>query len=268
MSQQPDDYQQGYDQAWHEAMRSDLSTCPWYQREFPGADPEGICSFGCVDEPECQTCEPQEGWPMAQRQRAMMAAMRVEVGVLKNRAEAEADSPHDWVQRLRRSTRGHEGTAALMARVAGKAPPKRTKCNGCGQCCDPVTVPLGPETLREFPEIAEELPEKTRRWILEALSPAEFPEWADESWGVPWTEVVTSHGTKQVRAEFYNCAHYDRESRSCMAYDERPDICSGYPWYDGAPNALAALPPACEFHLDVGRQPVPVEITTKGEAGG
>ena len=41
----------------------DLGTCPYNQRGKPGADPNGPCSFGCYDEPECQTCRPREGWP-------------------------------------------------------------------------------------------------------------------------------------------------------------------------------------------------------------
>ncbi len=41
----------------------DLGTCPYNQRGKPGADPNGTCSFGCYDEPECQTYRPREGWP-------------------------------------------------------------------------------------------------------------------------------------------------------------------------------------------------------------
>jgi hypothetical protein len=41
--------------------------CPWLLRcnKTPGFDPEGICAYGCREEPECQTCvgdvEP-DGW--------------------------------------------------------------------------------------------------------------------------------------------------------------------------------------------------------------
>lgn len=41
----------------------DLGTCAYNRRGKPGADPHGTCSFGCYDEPECQTCRPREGWP-------------------------------------------------------------------------------------------------------------------------------------------------------------------------------------------------------------
>lgn len=39
----------------------DLGTCPYYAHYRGG--PFGTCSFGCREEPECVTCEPEEGWP-------------------------------------------------------------------------------------------------------------------------------------------------------------------------------------------------------------
>lgn len=42
----------------------DLGECPYYARwcSVEGHDPEATCTFGCVDEPECVTCRPSEGW--------------------------------------------------------------------------------------------------------------------------------------------------------------------------------------------------------------
>jgi hypothetical protein len=39
--------------------------CPYYARhyELGGYRFDAICIFGCVDEPECVTCEPAGGWP-------------------------------------------------------------------------------------------------------------------------------------------------------------------------------------------------------------
>lgn len=47
----------------------DLGTCPYYARSarLPGHDPEGICSFGCQEEPACITSEPSDGWPSQRR---------------------------------------------------------------------------------------------------------------------------------------------------------------------------------------------------------
>lgn len=54
-----------------EYQTDDLSDCPYFARftNQPGHDPEATCSYGCVDEPACVTCEPSEGWPI-QRLRA------------------------------------------------------------------------------------------------------------------------------------------------------------------------------------------------------
>lgn len=42
-----------------------LGDCEWFKRVMrePGHDPQGICSYGCWEEPACQTCIPgEEGW--------------------------------------------------------------------------------------------------------------------------------------------------------------------------------------------------------------
>lgn len=41
----------------------DRSWCPYNRRGLPGADPNGICSFGCWDEPSCMTDGP---YPLAE----------------------------------------------------------------------------------------------------------------------------------------------------------------------------------------------------------
>jgi hypothetical protein len=41
---------------------NDLGLCPYTLRGHPVADPEGICDYGCTEEPECMTCVPEEGW--------------------------------------------------------------------------------------------------------------------------------------------------------------------------------------------------------------
>lgn len=49
--------------AIHESM-DDHGTCPYLRRGEEDQDPNGICSFGCRDEPSCQTdYDPQYPWP-------------------------------------------------------------------------------------------------------------------------------------------------------------------------------------------------------------
>lgn len=50
--------------AVHDLM-DDRGMCPYYRRGEPGQDPEGICSFGCRDEPSCQTDHGGPEYPWA-----------------------------------------------------------------------------------------------------------------------------------------------------------------------------------------------------------
>lgn len=45
-------------------MAADLGGCGWYLRQqgVEGYE-DATCSFGCYDEPSCETCEPTGGWP-------------------------------------------------------------------------------------------------------------------------------------------------------------------------------------------------------------
>jgi hypothetical protein len=53
------------DDDWEYGLEWDLGNCAYYARYcgLPGADPNGICSFGCREEPGCITDEPDGGWP-------------------------------------------------------------------------------------------------------------------------------------------------------------------------------------------------------------
>lgn len=48
-----------YEEEWNGRL------CPYFARynSLPGHDPEAVCTFGCRDEPQCVTCEPNGGWP-------------------------------------------------------------------------------------------------------------------------------------------------------------------------------------------------------------
>ena len=44
-------------------IEADRSWCPYNRRGLPGAPADGICSFGCRDEPACMTSGP---YPLAE----------------------------------------------------------------------------------------------------------------------------------------------------------------------------------------------------------
>jgi Fe-S-cluster containining protein len=50
----------------------------------------------------------------------------------------------------------------------------------------------------------------------------------------------------------FNCDQFDPKTRMCMAHDDRPPICQGYPWYGQRPTFEKAddLPRTCSFRAD------------------
>lgn len=113
--------------------------------------------------------------------------------------------------------------------------------------------------------------ERDRQWLLNDLTPITRREGLRRSphyhngiseFGVrhPVTGAITH---VPVVTLFYECCHYDRETRRCLNYEHRPPVCSGYPWYDERVDPAKALPEACEYRRDIGQ--VPVALTTKAE---
>lgn len=85
---------------------------------------------------------------------------------------------------------------------------------------------------------------------------------------IPWLFERPSLGIidgvpQPAPAHFYRCRWFDRETRACGNYDGRPAACRDFPWYGQLPDERYAIAPQCGYNLDVGRQPVPVELTAK-----
>jgi Fe-S-cluster containining protein len=129
-----------------------------------------------------------------------------------------------------------------------------TACNGCGACCDPVTLSVTQlEVIR-----AKGVSSRTREWILHDLSPMSRRE-AKAKAGWLWSRTIGETLIENVMPFFYRCRWFDEESRSCTNYDNRPLPCAGYPWGDQPPRRDAALPPTCSFREDIGKpvEPMP-----------
>lgn len=142
-----------------------------------------------------------------------------------------------------------------------------TRCvEGCGQCCDPVAYPASLNELRKLwrPSL-DDVGRANVDWILNHFTPisrreglARTPELTS---GI--TEVIIRGVPDTVITHFYECDAFDLETRSCTAYDDRPPMCTGFPWYGLAPDPTKPLPAECGYHYDVDRQPVPVTITAR-----
>lgn len=144
-----------------------------------------------------------------------------------------------------------------------------TECSGCGSCCSPITLAFTQEDVRRL--LPAQMDARTRRWILHELVPISRREGKARS---PWTD----HAAMHIRAgkfdpgysHFYECRNFDRTTRRCTAYEDRPDVCRDYPYYGAKtlqPNI--ALPAWCSFRADIGKpvEPEPdwqaIELTRK-----
>ncbi len=121
-----------------------------------------------------------------------------------------------------------------------------TVCNLCGDCCDPVPLSFSQEDARRRLE-TEYVSPRTRAnlvWVLtrfRPLTPAEAEQRR------PGASTATSGGAP---SHFYACDAFDPITRTCQAYDQRPPVCRGYPWYGKAP-ADVELPLRCSFWADL-----------------
>lgn len=133
-----------------------------------------------------------------------------------------------------------------------------TACNGCGSCCDPVTLPF---TQAEAAQMRlGSIDERTREWVLLELRPLSRREGLRRA---PWlagkaTVAMDDEGNvTAVYSTFYECSNLDPVTRQCTAYERRPDVCRRYPYQpNGRVHPGAALPHWCSFRADQG---LPVE---------
>lgn len=126
------------------------------------------------------------------------------------------------------------------------------RCTGCGGCCDPVIIPRRMVTKTRVagdPDLMPVAPgasdgERCRSWIRDDLT------------RISRTEALRRRPAIALGATsgqfFYACRHYDRETRRCLDYDNRPSICRGFPWYGKEPTAAALeYLPECGYREDL-----------------
>lgn len=107
----------------------------------------------------------------------------------------------------------------------------------CGACCDPVNLPED-QALKLFGATAHRIDPLEVDKILELWEP------------------VGHTPAGKVRLI---CAAYDVETRSCTAYDDRPKVCSGFPWYGRGPvEGKLEDSTVCGYVADLGRTVLPI----------
>lgn len=146
-----------------------------------------------------------------------------------------------------------------------------TECNSCGGCCDPVIMPMTMREMRERALVADDWERASTAFVLEHFTELSQREGMRRA---PWMadamrgkSGLLFQGRVIPQPVYYECDQYNSETRECMAYDDRPPFCRGFPFHGGPPQQ-GLLPPACEFKRDIGETPVSVDVMLSRRRGG
>lgn len=115
-------------------------------------------------------------------------------------------------------------------------------CNGCGACCRVLTLDQSPEEVKAIAAVTK---------VLGIPSDHQF---AAEHWQPLSREEALQRNPFYVArlkqgAHFYACDQIGDDGL-CMAYESRPLVCRGYPWYDGAVTPMPLPDPDCGYLQD------------------
>ena len=119
----------------------------------------------------------------------------------------------------------------------------RGSCNGCGACCRVIALEQSPEEIRQMAALTR---------VLGIPSDHVF---AAEHWH-PLTREEAMRGNPfytsrlPASAHLYRCDRLGADGR-CTAYEERPLVCRGYPWYGGPPRDAPLADPECGYAVDL-----------------
>jgi Fe-S-cluster containining protein len=115
-----------------------------------------------------------------------------------------------------------------------------TECNRCGDCCTDIYLSSTKVALRQIIRDNPDQPSLSARFVL-----------------AHWHRSGTAVGDPKGHVR-WSCDRFDPDTRLCTAHDDRPPVCSGYPWYGRDPaevakevSVVSRLPPRCAFFADV-----------------
>jgi Fe-S-cluster containining protein len=122
-------------------------------------------------------------------------------------------------------------------------------CAECGDCCDPVGMSGRVRGVIQ----------RWQAWENAGGNRDEAENCDPSVWFAidRWAPILGPMGERSIAEdpEFRNhrCDMFDTTTRLCTAYEGRPPVCSGFPWYGEAqtPEHIAVLPSRCSYALDV-----------------
>jgi Fe-S-cluster containining protein len=94
-----------------------------------------------------------------------------------------------------------------------------TKRNSCkGHCCTAFNLPFSPSEIARL---------STKRFGPDALKVRDMLIYLGKRVGNP---IVEQDGLSETKPHhWYTCKWFDGETRSCLNYEDRPEMCSSFP---------------------------------------
>lgn len=124
---------------------------------------------------------------------------------------------------------------------------------GCGDCCDPVHLTFDQRDRMDY-----------WRDVVEDFWNGAQP---DPAGSLPFMLAHWHEFERYDGGARYRCDRFDPETRECTAHEDRPPVCSDYPWYgdDPVPGVTGGR---CSYLLDLppdqrpeGSRPlIPIEV--------
>src|SRR5262249_28868361 len=110
-------------------------------------------------------------------------------------------------------------------------------CTGCGACCRVIVLAESPEEVRQMAALTRVLG-----------IPSDHSLAADHCQPIAREEAMQKNPFYTSRpppgAHLYTCDPLAPDGR-CTAYDDRPLVCRGYPWYDQPPRPIPLADENC-----------------------
>lgn len=115
-------------------------------------------------------------------------------------------------------------------------------CNQCGACCRVLTLQQSPEEVQSIAAVTK---------VLGIPSDHQF---AAEHWRPLTREEAMQRNPFYVSrlpegSHFYTCDQLGPKG-ACMAYETRPLVCRGYPWYGGEARPMPLADEKCGYVHD------------------
>jgi Fe-S-cluster containining protein len=116
-----------------------------------------------------------------------------------------------------------------------------TECSRCGDCCERITI--------------SNRSDKTAEDVLDWLAShwETFGDGVDQAFILRYWDLIPGTEAKP----WFTCQWFDPVTRTCGTHDNLPQVCSGFPWYEGGPDdvgddlAWGHVSKRCSFLADV-----------------